>query len=96
MAEPLQIHTIVSTPFQENTYVVWRAGSSEALVIDPGLEPDLILTFLRDQETQEMPAASAENDKGTPSKAKGGFTYRKRSNAAIDARANQMEDLSER
>ena len=34
MAEPLQIHTIVSMPFQENTYVVWRAGSSLALVID--------------------------------------------------------------
>lgn len=49
MAEPLQIHTIVSMPFQENTYVIWREGSSAALVIDPGLEPDLILSFLREQ-----------------------------------------------
>lgn len=49
MVEPLQIHTIVSMPFQENTYIVWRNGSSEALVVDPGLEPDLILTLLREQ-----------------------------------------------
>jgi glyoxylase-like metal-dependent hydrolase (beta-lactamase superfamily II) len=49
MAEPLQIHTIVSLPFQENTYVVWRPGRADALVIDPGLEPELILDFLREQ-----------------------------------------------
>jgi glyoxylase-like metal-dependent hydrolase (beta-lactamase superfamily II) len=49
MAEPLQIHTIVSMPFQENTYVVWRPGRDDALVIDPGLEPGLVLDFLREQ-----------------------------------------------
>jgi glyoxylase-like metal-dependent hydrolase (beta-lactamase superfamily II) len=49
MSEPLQIHTIVSRPFQENTYVVWRTGRADALVIDPGLEPGLILDFLREQ-----------------------------------------------
>jgi hydroxyacylglutathione hydrolase len=42
----LNIHSLVSMPFQENTYVVWPDGSSEALVIDPGLEPDLIFEFL--------------------------------------------------
>jgi glyoxylase-like metal-dependent hydrolase (beta-lactamase superfamily II) len=42
-------------PFQENTYVVWRADRTEALVIDPGLEPDLILDCLR--EEQLKPAA---------------------------------------
>jgi glyoxylase-like metal-dependent hydrolase (beta-lactamase superfamily II) len=47
---PLQVHTIVSSPFEENTYVVWLPESKEALVIDPGLEPDLILDFLREQE----------------------------------------------
>jgi glyoxylase-like metal-dependent hydrolase (beta-lactamase superfamily II) len=50
MAEPLQIRTIVSAPFQENSYVVWREGSSECVVLDPGTEPDLILDFLREQE----------------------------------------------
>lgn len=49
MAERLHIHTIVSMPFEENTYVVWRAEQTEALVIDAGLEPDLILDFLRTQ-----------------------------------------------
>jgi glyoxylase-like metal-dependent hydrolase (beta-lactamase superfamily II) len=45
----MQIHPIVSMPFAENTYVAWQAGRSDALVIDPGLEPELILKFLRDQ-----------------------------------------------
>src|SRR5215213_4033560 len=51
----LQIQTIVSMPFAENTYVVWRGGTAEALVIDPGTEPDAILSFLRD--TGLTPAA---------------------------------------
>src|SRR5262245_49472372 len=46
---PLQIHTLVSQPFEENTYVVWLPDRQDCLVIDPGLEPDLILDFLRDQ-----------------------------------------------
>lgn len=45
----LQIHTIVSRPFAENTYVVWLPGHSDVLVIDPGLEPDPILDFLDDR-----------------------------------------------
>ncbi len=49
MPTPLEIHTIVSMPFQENTYVVWRRGRTDALVFDPGLQPDLILDFLREQ-----------------------------------------------
>jgi hydroxyacylglutathione hydrolase len=47
VAAPLEIHTIVSQPFAENTYVVWRQGRNDVLVIDPGLEPELILDFLR-------------------------------------------------
>src|ERR1700722_17858626 len=49
---PLQIHTIVSMPFQENTYIVWRDGRTDALVIDPGLEPDAIFAFLDDRHLQ--------------------------------------------
>jgi glyoxylase-like metal-dependent hydrolase (beta-lactamase superfamily II) len=51
----LQVQTIVSMPFAENTYVVWRDGSPDALVIDPGTEPGLILDFLRQNEL--VPAA---------------------------------------
>ncbi len=46
---PLQVQTLVSLPFEENTYVVWRPERTDALVIDPGLEPGLILDFLREQ-----------------------------------------------
>jgi glyoxylase-like metal-dependent hydrolase (beta-lactamase superfamily II) len=46
---PVQILTIESQPFAENSYVVWRSGSSEAFVIDPGFEPDLIREALADQ-----------------------------------------------
>jgi glyoxylase-like metal-dependent hydrolase (beta-lactamase superfamily II) len=42
----IQIHTIESQPFAENSYVVWRDGGTEAFVIDPGFEPDAILDFL--------------------------------------------------
>ena len=43
---PIQIHTIESAPFAENSYVVWRDGATEAFVVDPGFEPDAILDFL--------------------------------------------------
>src|SRR3954470_1645825 len=45
----LNIHTLVSMPFEENTYVVWLPGRHDVLVVDPGLEPDLILDFLREE-----------------------------------------------
>jgi hydroxyacylglutathione hydrolase len=49
MTPPLEIHTIVSEPFAENTYVVWLSGRDDVLVIDPGLEPELILEFLSER-----------------------------------------------
>ena len=48
--EPVQIATIVSRPFQENTYIAWLPGHTDCLVVDPGLEPDLILGFLGEQD----------------------------------------------
>ncbi len=45
----LQIQTIVSMPFAQNTYIVWRDGWPECLVVDPGLEPDAILKSLKDR-----------------------------------------------
>jgi glyoxylase-like metal-dependent hydrolase (beta-lactamase superfamily II) len=42
-------------PFQENTYVVWLPGRKDALVIDPGLQPELIFECLREEGLQ--PAA---------------------------------------
>lgn len=45
----LQVQTIVSMPFSENTYVVWDEGRTDCLVIDPGTEPEAILEFLTGQ-----------------------------------------------
>lgn len=45
----LEIQTIVSMPFAENCYVAWLAGRTDAVVVDPGTEPDAILEFLRDR-----------------------------------------------
>jgi glyoxylase-like metal-dependent hydrolase (beta-lactamase superfamily II) len=45
----LQIQTIVSMPFAENTYVAWKEGTDGCVVIDPGTEPEAILAFLAGQ-----------------------------------------------
>jgi glyoxylase-like metal-dependent hydrolase (beta-lactamase superfamily II) len=46
MSGALRIHVVVSPPFAENTYIVWRDGRSDALVVDPGFTPDAVLDFL--------------------------------------------------
>ena len=43
---PIQIVTVESEPFAENSYVVWRDGGTEAFVIDPGFQPELIQDVL--------------------------------------------------
>jgi len=55
MSTKPHIHTVVSEPFAENTYVVWLPDRTDALVIDPGLEPELIVDFLR-QESRSVAA----------------------------------------
>jgi glyoxylase-like metal-dependent hydrolase (beta-lactamase superfamily II) len=49
MAASLEIRTVVSQPFEENTYIAWLPERHDAVVIDPGLEPELILDVLRDE-----------------------------------------------
>ncbi len=46
---PVQIATIESHPFAENSYLVWADGGNEAIVIDPGFEPDLIQEALAER-----------------------------------------------
>ena len=46
---PIQIVTVESEPFAENSYVVWRDGGTEAFVIDPGFEPELLLDALAER-----------------------------------------------
>jgi glyoxylase-like metal-dependent hydrolase (beta-lactamase superfamily II) len=47
--------TIVSAPFEENSYVVSRRQRKDCLVIDPGLEPDRIIDYIVEQSLE--PAA---------------------------------------
>jgi glyoxylase-like metal-dependent hydrolase (beta-lactamase superfamily II) len=43
----LRVAVVESMPFAENTYIVWRPGANDAVVIDPGFEPDAVLDRLR-------------------------------------------------
>jgi glyoxylase-like metal-dependent hydrolase (beta-lactamase superfamily II) len=42
----LQIGTVVSMPFDENTYIAHLAGQNDCIVFDPGFEPDAIVEYL--------------------------------------------------
>lgn len=44
----VQIVTVESAPFAENSYIVWQKGHKQALVVDPGFQPELILDVLTD------------------------------------------------
>lgn len=48
-APQIAVTRIESEPFDEHTYLVKRAGSSECVVIDPGFEPDAILEEIERQ-----------------------------------------------
>jgi hydroxyacylglutathione hydrolase len=43
----LRIEVVESMPFAENTYIAWLPGRPDAVVIDPGFEPEAILELLR-------------------------------------------------
>ncbi len=45
----IRIWSIVSAPFEENTYVAALPGRSDCLVVDPGLEPEKILDLLESE-----------------------------------------------
>lgn len=45
----LRIWSIVSAPFEENTYVAALPGRTDCLVVDPGLEPEKILELLESE-----------------------------------------------
>ena len=45
----LQLATILSHPFEENTYVARLGNRSDCVVVDPGLEPEEIIKYLEEQ-----------------------------------------------
>ena len=44
--DEMEIRVVVSAAFQQNTYVVWRPGREDCLVVDPGLDPEKIIELL--------------------------------------------------
>jgi hydroxyacylglutathione hydrolase len=57
----LKLKTIVSAPFDENTYIACLEGRSDCLVIDPGLQPGKILSVL---EAEKLTPAAILNTHG--------------------------------
>lgn len=51
MAE-LNFLRIVSMPFDENTYLVYREGVAACVVVDPGLEPEKIVEALEERKLE--------------------------------------------
>ncbi|MGD8279221.1 MAG: MBL fold metallo-hydrolase [Gemmatimonadota bacterium] len=43
----IRIQSFTAPGFQENGYVVWRAGSDTAVAIDPGSDPESMLALLK-------------------------------------------------
>lgn len=62
MTQPeLRLAMIVSMPFAENTYIAQLSGRDDCLVIDPGLEPDLIFEQL---DAEKLTPAAILNTHG--------------------------------
>ena len=62
MKQPeIELATLVSLPFEENSYVVSLKGRGDCLVIDPGLEPEKILQYL---ERRKLTPAAILNTHG--------------------------------
>jgi hydroxyacylglutathione hydrolase len=51
----LQVGTVVSMPFEENSYIVHLVGQNDCIVFDPGFEPDAIVDYL--EKNSLVPAA---------------------------------------
>lgn len=71
----LQVKTVVSMPFQENTYITHLEGQREAIVVDPGLEPAPIIEYL---EQHDLTPAAILNTHGHSDHIAGNAALKKR------------------
>ena len=46
----LNLECIVSQPFEENTFVAYRSGQRECLIVDPGLEPQKFAATIKEKD----------------------------------------------
>jgi hydroxyacylglutathione hydrolase len=54
-SQDFRLVTVLSVPFGQNSYVAWRSGRQDCLVVDPGLEPQKIIRVV--DENGLTPAA---------------------------------------
>ena len=71
MEQPsVTVLSIVSAIFEENAYIAYFEGQPEALVIDPGLEPEKIVAAINICRAESAPryivAAGCEIPRDTP------------------------------
>jgi len=71
----IQIATILSVPFEENTYVAHLEGRDDCLVVDPGLEPQKIVAHL---ESKGLRPAAILNTHGHSDHIGGNATLKQR------------------
>ncbi len=88
-----QILTVVSRPFQQNTYVAWLEGRTDCIVIDPGLEPDLIIAEIENHGL--MPAAFLITHGHSDHIAGNGAMKNRWPNCPIVIGTNEVDKLSE-
>lgn len=50
----ISVHLVVSTPFEENTYIVHLAHHAECFVIDPGFEPEKVIEYLEKKKLKPV------------------------------------------
>ena len=64
MKQPdLQLTTIVSHPFEQNTYIAQLRDRTDCVVIDPGLEPEKII---RQLEKPKLALAGGHSEHAWP------------------------------
>ncbi|MDR3199377.1 MAG: MBL fold metallo-hydrolase [Planctomycetaceae bacterium] len=46
----ITVETILSVPFQENGYLIYRVGNQDCLLVDPGFEPEKIIERVKNKK----------------------------------------------
>ena len=50
----INVETVVTGPFQENSYIVWYSDSTDAIFVDPGDDEHLIIQSIEDNKLTPM------------------------------------------